>query len=697
MTNTSTGPANRPTKAQLGQFGAKAGLVLVLLIPALTYGLLAIIAPPQYRFVLEDASLRGWPIFYASLPLLVFAALTYWALLAHGRLTLLTAVAVAFAPVAALGTALIQDGFSTGLLGALLLMIAGLVGAFVLLRRVDLSAGPRWTGSSWTVLIIAALLFVIAAIASGFDPINLPRSVGSLAILALFVGLVGVILCIAALRPRFAASALVYVVIAGLFFGTNDHRVPAMKATTMPLPLDGALGNWLAKRQDIDAYRSRRLPYPVILVSSEGGGIYAAAHAYGALGRLANHCPTFTQHVFAMVGVSGGAFGNALFAGAMDPAQRPYAPCGPGAKGISPGPVVLDHLSPVLARLLLIEPIDRLLPGRWAKGDRAQILTESFLADATGREFVRRPIGDTFDPAGARPAVLSVAVDIASGRRLVASPIYPSQFGGTAIWWPLSEDMETTGGVQQISLLNAAGLSARFPWITPTGRLPTASGGELILADGGFFDNSGADTVLDLVNDLRSTEAWRAAPLSDDEKENARAAEQCGTNGYRMVTNFHKRTDWADCIPIFIVHLALASSNSRSETRTHPSQSFLFDPIKALMATRESRAEIALRRADVDLCGTAIPGAECYAQPGSSMGFFRNDIAPRDWNLPLGWFMSKKQFSMMVDQAVPEILFDYRRTKKEASSDVELLIYHLDPALYDESASPTLGDLMPDP
>ncbi|MFM6829088.1 MAG: hypothetical protein ACKOVA_01945 [Novosphingobium sp.] len=690
-------PAQPRSAGSVRRFGSAIGLVLVLLIPALIFGALAIAAPPQYRFVMENAALRGRPIFNAVPPLFLFATLTLLALRAHRRLTPLTGAAVALGPAVALGTAVFQGGLTITAIAALALVIAGLFGAYFAFQRIGPTVKPAWIMSSWAVLGLTTALFISAALASSFDPINLPRSVGTFAILALFVGIVGVVMCVAALRPPFAMGLLAYMIVAGLFFGSNEHGVPDVKSKALPQPFDMRLGRWIAARKDLDAYRSRGLPYPVVFVSSEGGGIYAAAHAYGVLGSLANHCPTFSQHVFAMVGVSGGAFGNALFAGATNPAQQAYERCRSQAQPVQPGPLGLDHLSPVVARLLLIEPIDRLLPGRWSKADRAQILTDSFLADSPGKDFVQRPIGETLDPNSARPAILSVAVDVASGRRLVMSPFYPSQFGGTGIWWPVSEDMENTANVKQISLLSAASLSARFPWVTPTGRLPTAADGELVLADGGYFDNSGADTVLDLVNDLRSKEAWRKAPLSDNPQENAMAARQCGPNGFRMVINFHEKTDWDDCVPIFIIHLALASSNSETKTALHPAQSFLLDPIKALMATRESRAEIALQRADVDLCGTRIPGAECYAQPGASLGFFRNDIAPRDWNLPLGWFMASEQFYSMTDQAIPKKLFNYRHLKQEATNDLELLIFHLDPELYDEGSEEILDDLFPDP
>ncbi|MGO7770812.1 hypothetical protein ACC736_38740, partial [Rhizobium ruizarguesonis] len=71
------------------------------------------------------------------------------------------------------------------------------------------------------------------------------------------------------------------------------------------------------------------MPYPVIFVSSEGGGIYAAAHAYTTLSKLANGCPTFAQNIFVAVGVSGGAIGNALFNDRIEDKKHDYAQCRP--------------------------------------------------------------------------------------------------------------------------------------------------------------------------------------------------------------------------------------------------------------------------------------------------------------------------------------------------------------------------------
>ena len=86
---------------------------------------------------------------------------------------------------------------------------------------------------------------------------------------------------------------------------------------------------WLRSRNDLADYREKNRPYPVIIAASEGGGIYAAAHAYLALSGMRDTCPNFAQHLFATVGISGGAIGNLLYAAASaeKSANGPLKPC----------------------------------------------------------------------------------------------------------------------------------------------------------------------------------------------------------------------------------------------------------------------------------------------------------------------------------------------------------------------------------
>ncbi|TGR83834.1 patatin-like phospholipase family protein [Mesorhizobium sp. M2D.F.Ca.ET.223.01.1.1] len=620
---------------------------------------------------------------------------------------------VAAAPVAtALVTSATIAGATalTGIIAAVALFVVVVV--FVVLRRCAMwERFPNSLRSVWMAPVAAFLVYFAFGIADIFLPVVFPRTIGAFAILATFMGAFSVIAGGLLLHYRVLATVATYSAVAAIFFGSNNHEIPQSKAAAPTFEEQNAFSQWLLSRRDLGDYRALKLAYPVILVSSEGGGIYATAHAYGLLSTIANHCPTFDQHVFAMVGVSGGAIGNALFAATTDIAQKPYQPCGPSGRPVDPTPVVIDHLSPVLARLLLIEPLDRWLPGRWVQRDRAQILTDSFLSVAPEPNYLQTAISDGYDPKSSRPAVISVTLDVSDGRRLVIAPFQPEQYVGTAQWWP--QDNDDFDGVQrkpQVSLLDAASASARFPWLTPTGRLHVSDKSEITLADGGYFDNSGAETVLDIITDLRLRENQQnAGTLDDSEPRSSRTKRQpCDKPKIRLVKNFGgDRTAWKYCeIPIFIIHLALASEEPSEEEqgpegaadmpKAAPliqSQSFLFDPIKALLATRSSRAEIALARSDLELCDMAIPGAECLLFPGSSMGFFRVNIAPIAWRLPLGWYMPRQDFQTIIDQTGPNWIFDYRARKEEAQTELEMFLFHLDVGLFKEGADPSYSDV----
>ena len=675
-----------------------------LLLPALPYMALALFMPSQFRFVVEDASQRGTPLLWTAGAMLAYFVLLLAMLLGAKALDRATVIVAAVPLLAAVGAFLVGAGLTLALAAfalAIVLVVAALVLAVQRLQALNL---PRRLQSVWPALMLGLLLFLGASAASYAAPIAAPRALGSAAILAVSLGMFALWICAMALKPRFALVSLAYCAIAVLLFDPNIHAVPSVKAAAAPRELNQTFAEWLGNRRDLDAYRSRKMPYPVIFVSSEGGGIYAAAHAYGTLSTIARSCPTFSQHVFAAVGVSGGAIGNALFAAAADPEQKAYAPCRASDRAIDPAPVITDHLSPVLARLLLLETLDRLLPGAWLDRDRAQILTDSFMAASADKAHSAAAITDSFDPAGARPAIIAVTTDRNTGNRMILSPFRSDGRFSAVEWWPGKSPFEEgppRDDSVQISVLNAAGLSARFPWVTPTGLLRLSETESRVLADGGYFDNSGAETVTDLVDALKFTQNWNDYVDSVDAEQGASGAPtaaHCDQIGFRIVKNFHlgdgEGAEWGECeIPIFLVYFALASTSPAKKADTQPS--FLSDPVAVLLQSRGSRGDNALDYADLYYCGGiyGVSGAECAAEPGSSLGMFRNDIAPVDWNLPLGWFMSAASFDAILEGTADAAYFDFRRTKKPADTETELMIYHLDPALYDEGASPTIGDL----
>jgi hypothetical protein len=93
------------------------------------------------------------------------------------------------------------------------------------------------------------------------------------------------------------------------------------------------------------------------------------------------------------------------------------------------------------------------------------------------------------------PALLLNATRVETGTRLVVSPIMVDATSFAEAGDALSA--VTAGRGQDLPLVTAAHLSARFPYISPAGRF---RGGHVV--DGGYFENSGAATALDVLAGL---------------------------------------------------------------------------------------------------------------------------------------------------------------------------------------------------
>jgi len=98
------------------------------------------------------------------------------------------------------------------------------------------------------------------------------------------------------------------------FTSCNDNheiRRTAENSTSVLPTLTDSFNKWL------DTARKKYPqgePYPVYIVSAQGGGIYAAYHAATTLAKLTDDIPSFPQHIFAISGVSGGSLGASVFA-----------------------------------------------------------------------------------------------------------------------------------------------------------------------------------------------------------------------------------------------------------------------------------------------------------------------------------------------------------------------------------------------
>ncbi|MER9586216.1 hypothetical protein [Mesorhizobium sp. M0276] len=275
-------------------FASKRAIVagIALVLPASIYFLLAIVMPRQYRLVVETALDHGWQFCIAIAVLVAYTVCALWALRARGILTPSLVILASSSLIAALLTGLLVGGPSW-----FIFFLGAAAGIGVLTGVSWVSNIELWDRlpvrirSVWVASAIAIAIYLSFGSATVLSPVHFPRILGAFAILSIFVGLLSVILLVAAIRPVAGVAAVCYVVIAQFVLGSNGHYIPMKQAKTWPPALDATFSEWLKDRADLDAYRSQNRAYPVVFVSSEGGGIYAAAHAYGVLSSLDRHCP----------------------------------------------------------------------------------------------------------------------------------------------------------------------------------------------------------------------------------------------------------------------------------------------------------------------------------------------------------------------------------------------------------------------
>lgn len=252
-------------------------------------------------------------------------------------------------------------------------------------------------------------------------------------------------------------------------------------------------------------------------------------------------------------------------------------------------------------------------------------------------------MSSSWQPDLAIPMTMFVSSIVHRGERLVFSPVP----GERSLEWFPNPLLQSRGDV---TLGEAAATSARFPWVTPTARLRVANAGDRILGDGGYFENSGADTVLDVI---RIIEQHAARKRLDKELGNEATSPEWTRCQLVIESRFSAEAPWNGCD--MHVYFAYFPITSRTEAfvdygsdNAMPAQSFLLDPIRALLIARERRANIALQRAQERFCGLAL----CFDSFSSDSGFFEQVLPLDVIDLPLGWYLSNDE-AALISSSVP--------------------------------------------
>jgi hypothetical protein len=544
---------------------------------------------------------------------------------------------------ARLGPALLGHAAGSLALAALFLLV-------VIKRRdwFDLPRHPLRV-SSWKQLPRTTQALALAAVSVSalllvlFTSWSVPvgRTLGAVALVFAFSAHVAFAGSLAVFLERVWSVRLVVLalVCAAFFSRFNDnHALRLLEGGDLDRrpPLAKAFEAWAKDR--LEGWPEEK-PLPVFLVAAEGGGIRAAYWAAVVLGRLTDRHPAFARQVFAISGVSGGSVGAATYVSLLRDREH-LANCRPSgwrdANASDPGVGLLelcaqqvlrqDFLSPVVAKIIAPEFLQWFLPFPVPIFDRSRALEGSF-ADGYRRVLAKGTFAAaTFDapfssawprcaaspceeaPVFALPALLLNGTHVKTGRRMLHAPLVWTQK-------ELPEVIDLATLLQaDVRLSTAAHDSARFAYVSPAGRLLSASGQDHDhVVDGGYFENSGAATLQDILHVLHHS-------------------------GYRDRLRF--------------VVLYLCNSAGRCwepDARADPEKvpprppdlTELFAPVRALLGARDARGELAL--AEISRTPERTPFVEFGTCPG--------DPTQRQAPEPLGWQLSEGMRVRLSQQA----------------------------------------------
>jgi len=507
------------------------------------------------------------------------------------------------------------------------------------------------TGQLKVMVFWIGLSFALAA-ALQAAPIAIGRALGapSIALLALgslclFFSLVLVLLPRTLGWPSLVAPVLASALLVGYLDPYRPIGGLALRAGPDTRPeLAAHFVEWQRRRAGDGA------DAPIIVVAAEGGGVRAAVWTAFALARLDDAtCGAFGRRVYAISSVSGGSLGAAFYVAQRAEAPRAAAnaasrPCGLEGSRASLEALRFfrnDFISPVLGAYLFGDlmrqfPVANFLPG--GRGPVLEATWENDWGDALrgarpGPNRFGAPFLDLYraDALHELPLLFLNATTVEDGKRAIAAPVRAAHVDAFDLF---HERLATAG----LKLSTAVHNSARFPFVSPPAFIEQRAGdGEPAtlkpwgrLVDGGYFENAGAVTAREIVEQIAAAQGGRRDNLH-----------------VLILSNAPRNPDERLC------HEILQEANAPPPLcRADPTKGDappnaplpdLSAPVQALLATREARGSLAKAELAQDI-GDAQRVHELYLAKWS-----RAYDDP-----PLGWFLSGAGITGINDALSPQ-------------------------------------------
>lgn len=457
--------------------------------------------------------------------------------------------------------------------------------------------------------------------------------------------------------PVLSLLALWLVVNSSWMDNHHVHLSPGEHPLTKEPSVEEAYQSWHARQPAASAK-----PRPLFLVATEGGGIRAAYWTAMVLATLQEESLlhpdpsgqprlSFAEDCFAISGVSGGSVGAAVFDALVADGRKELVDEARQILGT-------DHLAPLVGSLLFPDALQRAIPFAVPGTDRGRVLERSWeLAyhNATGSDRLAGPFHETWTVAGrpaAIPHLLLNSTSVNTGQRVIFSDLAISMPVSDTVFFDAIDMREVLykgrgDSVQpwDIALSSAAHNSARFTYTNPAGLLTSRER----VVDGGYFENTGAATLCEVLSALRKRHRDFAGegvqPVviiisNDPQRRPEGSLARWEDEDQARLQNRLTGTDSARPVA------PGANENTVELQATEPQRicSELLSPPRAILHTREARGTMALETIEHEM---AELGRD---QPGQPR-VIRFGLIDRGIPLPLGWSLSQQAAEDMYGQS----------------------------------------------
>lgn len=271
----------------------------------------------------------------------------------------------------------------------------------------------------------------------------------------------------------------------------NNSDLPFRKRPGLHTYFD----QWIKERkQQIDSTAS----YPIYFVLSDGGASRSGYWTAAALGSLEDSSAgKFSSHLFCLSGASGGSVGNGSFYSLLY--QRAKGKDIDGFQQTGRDFLKEDFLTYTLGRMLGPDVLRFIFP-IWFIDDRAAALEQALEKGGPANNLIQQTMGTTFSEIIKQKNKASLPILMINVTRMQdGNPGVISSIGLDKNSFGKRIDLlQTIDTGLNIKLSTAVIMGARFPYISPAGRINNS-----YYVDGGYFDNSGAGVVHEMIIELQ--------------------------------------------------------------------------------------------------------------------------------------------------------------------------------------------------